>query len=98
MNIVGRILKMSPNISREIKYNNCLIVGKNNIKDMVLKEGDKVILRDVHSKYDGETGIINGIMETMFGSSNYNIKFEDGQESGIGEGALELVVEEDTEE
>ena len=65
MNIVGRILKMLPNISREIKYNNCLIVGKNNIKDMVLKEGDKVILRDVHSKYDGETGIINGIMETL---------------------------------
>ena len=64
MNIVGRILKMLPNISREIKYNNCLIVGKNNIKDMVLKEGDKVILHDVLSKYDGETGTINGIMET----------------------------------
>ena len=98
MNIVGRILKMLPNTSREIKYNNCLIVGKNNIKDMVLKEGDKVILHDVHSKYDGETGTINGIMETMFGSSNYTIKFENGQESGIGEGALELLVEEDTEE
>ena len=65
---------------------------------MVLKEGDKVILRDVHSKYDGETGTINEIMETMFGSSNYNIKFENGQESGIGEGSLELVAEEDTEE
>ena len=49
---------------------------------MVLKEGDKVILRDVHSKYDGETGTINGIMETMFGSSNYNIKF-DGIDGGF---------------
>jgi len=65
---------------------------------MVLKDGDKVILRDVHSKYDGETGTINGIMETMFGSSNYNIKLENGKESGIGENSLELIIEEDTEE
>tara|TARA_A100001037_G_C15153837_1_gene641854 strand:+ start:14985 stop:15182 length:198 start_codon:yes stop_codon:yes gene_type:complete len=65
---------------------------------MVFKEGDKVILHDVHSKYDGEMGIINGIMETMFGSSNYNIKFEEGQENGIGENSLEMVIEEDTEE
>ena len=43
-------------------------------------------------------GIINGIMETMFGSSNYNIKFEEGQENGIGENSLEMVIEEDTEE
>jgi hypothetical protein len=65
---------------------------------MVLKEGNRVILHDVHSKYDGETGTINGIMETMFGSSNYNIKFENGQENGIGEKSLELIIEEDTEE
>lgn len=50
---------------------------------MSFEEGDYVVLHDEHSEYDGQTGEIVQVMETMFGDANYTVSFEDGQEAGV---------------
>ena len=57
---------------------------------MSFEEDDRVILHDEHSEYDGQEGTISQVMETMFGDENYTVSFEDGQEAGLSEEALEL--------
>jgi hypothetical protein len=56
---------------------------------MSFEEGDKVVLHDEHSDFDGEVGTVETVSETMFGDENYVISFEGGQEAGISEDALE---------
>ncbi len=56
---------------------------------MSFEKGDHVILHDEHSDFDGEEGEITQVMETMFGDANYTISFDDGQETGIPESAVE---------
>jgi len=58
---------------------------------MSFEEDDEVVLHDEHSEYDGEQGTVTQVMESMFGDANYTISFEDGQESGVPEDALEAV-------
>lgn len=58
---------------------------------MSFEEDDTVILHDEHSEHDGEEGTITQVMETMFDDETYTVNFEDGQEAGVSEGALELV-------
>ena len=64
---------------------------------MSFEEDDTVILHDEHSEHDGEEGVITQVMETMFGDANYTVSFDDGQEAGISEDALELVESGDEE-
>jgi hypothetical protein len=61
---------------------------------MALEKGATVILHDEHSEYDGETGEITRVSETMFGDENYTVSFEDGKEPSVPEDSLELVDEE----
>ena len=56
---------------------------------MSYEDGDEVVLRDKHSEYDGETGTVTQVMETMFGDATYTVSFEDGQESGVPADALD---------
>jgi len=56
---------------------------------MSFEEDDAVVLHDKHSEYDGEEGTITQKMETMFGEPTYTVSFEDGQETGVPEDALE---------
>ena len=56
---------------------------------MSFEKGDEVVLHDEHSEYDGETGEIKRVSETMFGDENYTISFEEGQEAGVPEDNLE---------
>jgi hypothetical protein len=56
---------------------------------MSFEEDDTVILHDEHSEHDGEEGTITQVMETMFGDETYTVNFEDGQEAGVSEDALE---------
>ena len=56
---------------------------------MAFEEDDAVTLHDEHSEYDGQTGTVTQIMETMFGDATYTIEFEDGREQGVPEDALE---------
>jgi hypothetical protein len=56
---------------------------------MSFEKDDAVVLHDKHSEYDGETGTVTQVMETMFGDATYTISFEDGQETGVPEDALE---------
>ncbi|WP_267639740.1 DUF1918 domain-containing protein [Haloarchaeobius amylolyticus] len=65
---------------------------------MSFEEDDRVVLHDKHSEYDGQTGKITQVMETMFGDATYTIQFEDGQEQGIPEDQLEAAADEDDEE
>ncbi|MFC6953679.1 DUF1918 domain-containing protein [Halorubellus litoreus] len=65
---------------------------------MSFDEDDTVVLHDEHSEYDGETGTITQVMESMFGDANYTISFEDGQESGVPEDSLELVDDDEAED
>lgn len=60
---------------------------------MSFEKGDEVILNDEHSEYDGEVGEIKQVSETMFGDKNYTVSFEDGQEAGVPEDALEASAE-----
>ncbi|GAB6878515.1 hypothetical protein JCM17823_07890 [Halorubrum gandharaense] len=62
---------------------------------MSFEKEDEVVFHDKHSEYDGETGTITQVMETMFGEATYTVSFEDGQETGVPEDALELVAEEE---
>ncbi|MEF8789214.1 MAG: DUF1918 domain-containing protein [Haloarculaceae archaeon] len=63
---------------------------------MAFEKGDVVVLHDQHSEFDGQTGEITQVSETMFGDSTYIIQFEEGQEAGISEDAIEAA--EETEE
>jgi hypothetical protein len=65
---------------------------------MELEKGDTVVLHDEHSNYDGETGEITRISETMFGDENYTVSFDDGKEPSVPEDSLELVDTEDDDE
>jgi len=65
---------------------------------MSFEEDDHVILHDEHSDYDGEEGQVTQVMETMFGDSTYTVSFEEGQETGIPEDALEAAEGESDEE
>ena len=56
---------------------------------MSFEEDDQVLFHDKHSEYDGETGTVTQVMETMFGDATYTVNFEDGQESGVPEDSLE---------
>ena len=56
---------------------------------MSFEKGDRVVLHDEHSEFDGEVGEVTQVMETMFGDANYTVSFEDGQENGVSEDALE---------
>jgi hypothetical protein len=60
---------------------------------MSFEEDDTVVLHDEHSEYDGETGTVTQVMETMFGDETYTVNFEDGQESGVPEDSLEATEE-----
>jgi hypothetical protein len=60
---------------------------------MSFEEGDHVVLHDEHSEFDGETGEVTQVMETMFGDPNYTIVFEEGQEAGIPEDQLDAAPE-----
>lgn len=62
---------------------------------MTFEEDDEVILHDEHSEYDGQQGTITQVMETMFGDATYTVSFEDGQETGVPEDALEAVESEE---
>ncbi|WP_128476267.1 DUF1918 domain-containing protein [Halorussus pelagicus] len=65
---------------------------------MSFDEDDRVILHDEHSDYDGEEGQVTQVMDTMFGDSTYTVSFEDGQETGIPEDALEAAADEDADD
>ncbi|WP_302080861.1 DUF1918 domain-containing protein [Salinibaculum rarum] len=60
---------------------------------MTFEEDDEVILNDEHSEYDGETGTVTQVMETMFGDATYTVDFEDGNEQGVPEDNLEAAEE-----
>ncbi|MFB6125223.1 MAG: DUF1918 domain-containing protein [Halanaeroarchaeum sp.] len=64
---------------------------------MTFEEGDRVVLSDKHSEYDGQTGTVVQVMETMFGDANYGVEFEDGQENGVPEDSLAAAPEDDEE-
>ncbi|MFC7175548.1 DUF1918 domain-containing protein [Halosegnis marinus] len=65
---------------------------------MSFEEGDKVVLHDEHSDFDGEVGTVETVSETMFGDEQYVISFEGGQEAGISEDALTEADEADAED
>jgi hypothetical protein len=56
---------------------------------MSFDEDDEVVLSDKHSEFDGETGTVTQVVETMFGEPNYTVSFEDGQEAGVPADNLE---------
>lgn len=58
---------------------------------MSFEEDEHVVLRDPHSDHHGEEGRITQVMETMFGDATYTVSFEDGQETGVPEDALDPV-------
>jgi len=61
---------------------------------MSFEKGDRVVLDDEHSEYDGEVGEITRVSETMFGDENYTVSFEEGQEAGVPADALDPADEE----
>ena len=65
---------------------------------MSFEEDDRVVLNDKHSEFDGEVGTVTQAMESMFGDVTYTVSFEDGQESGVPEDALEAAEEDEDEE
>lgn len=56
---------------------------------MSFEKDDKVVLNDKHSEFDGETGTVTQVMESMFGEATYTVSFDDGQEVGIAADQLE---------
>lgn len=60
---------------------------------MSFEKGDMVVLDDKHSEYDGETGEVTRVSETMFGSETYAVEFEDGRENGVSADMLEAADE-----
>lgn len=65
---------------------------------MSFEKGDAVVLHDKHSEFDGETGEVTQVVESMFGESNYTVAFEDGQEAGVPEDQLEAAPATDVED
>ena len=65
---------------------------------MSFEKGDHVLFHDKHSEYDGQTGEVTQVSETMFGDNTYIVDFEDGQEAGIAEESLEAAPDEDDED
>jgi hypothetical protein len=61
---------------------------------MSFEKGDTVVLNDEHSEYDGQVGEVSQVSETMFGDATYMIQFDDGQEAGISEDAIEAAPDE----
>jgi len=61
---------------------------------MSFEKDDRVVLDDKHSEFDGETGTVTQVMETMFGDATYTVSFEDGQETGVPADQLEAADEE----
>ncbi|QGN07092.1 DUF1918 domain-containing protein [Halorhabdus sp. CBA1104] len=64
---------------------------------MAFEEDDHVTLHDEHSEFDGETGTVTQIMETMFGDATYTVEFAEGREQGVPEDALEAAPEAEDE-
>ncbi|SEV88806.1 hypothetical protein [Natrinema salifodinae] len=64
---------------------------------MSFEEDDRVVLHDEHSEFDGETGTVSQTMESMFGDVTYTVSFEDGQEAGVPEDALEAADDADAD-
>lgn len=62
---------------------------------MSFEDGDRVVLHDEHSEYDGEEGTVTQVMETMFGDENYTVTFDNGEEAGISADALEPIEDEE---
>ena len=62
---------------------------------MSFEKGDSVRLSDKHSEYDGETGEITQVSETMFGDATYTVRFDEGQEAGLPADALAAADEDD---
>ncbi|MDZ7730109.1 MAG: DUF1918 domain-containing protein [Natrialbaceae archaeon] len=56
---------------------------------MAFEKEDTVEFHDKHSEFDGEVGTITQTMESMFGDVTYTVSFEEGQETGVPEDALE---------
>ena len=65
---------------------------------MSFEEDDEVVLHDKHSEYDGQTGSVTQVVDTMFGEPNYTVRFEDGQEAGVPSDNLEAADGEDLED
>jgi hypothetical protein len=65
---------------------------------MAFEKGDDVVFHDQHSEYDGETGEVTQVSETMFGDNTYIVQFEEGQEAGIPEDSLEAADADDDDE
>ncbi|MFO7925880.1 MAG: DUF1918 domain-containing protein [Halobacteriota archaeon] len=65
---------------------------------MAFEKGDRVVFDDKHSDYDGETGEVTQVSETMFGDNTYIVSFEEGQEAGIAEESLEAAEDEATDD
>ncbi|AFK18969.1 DUF1918 domain-containing protein [Haloferax mediterranei ATCC 33500] len=61
---------------------------------MSFEKDDKVVLNDKHSEFDGETGTVTQVIESMFGEPTYTISFDEGQEVGIAEDQLEAADDE----
>lgn len=64
---------------------------------MEFEEDDTVVLHDKHSEFDGQTGTITQVVETMFGDATYTISFDDGQEVGVAADQLDPADDEDGE-
>ncbi|MFC7129712.1 DUF1918 domain-containing protein [Haloferax chudinovii] len=56
---------------------------------MSFEKDDAVVLHDKHSEFDGETGTVTQVIESMFGEPTYTISFDEGQEVGIAQDQLE---------
>ena len=65
---------------------------------MSFEKDDSVVLDDKHSEYDGDVGTVTQVMETMFGDATYTVSFEDGQETGVPEDALEAADGDDADD
>ncbi|UIO99073.1 DUF1918 domain-containing protein [Halobaculum sp. CBA1158] len=61
------------------------------------EKDDSVVLSDEHSEFDGETGTVTQVMETMFGDATYTVSFEEGTEQGVPADQLEAADGDDSE-
>jgi len=64
---------------------------------MDFEEDDTVVLHDKHSEFDGQTGTVTQVVETMFGDATYTISFDDGQEVGVAADQLDPAEADDAE-
>jgi hypothetical protein len=64
---------------------------------MEFEEDDTVVLHDKHSEFDGQTGTVTQVVETMFGDATYTIGFDDGQEVGVAADQLDSAEADDAE-